>query len=520
MKIPIVTIVGRPNVGKSTLFNNISGRRIAITASESGTTRDRLFHKVNHPLIDFFLVDTGGLEFGKGNSSIEDDMQLQTRVAIDESDLILFVVDSHQPLAAEDFTAAGLLRKKAGNKPIILIANKCDRPLDESELAELYVLGIGEPRQVSALHKTGMDTLLWEITEGLKSKHFITKKDPAYRTLLAEERTYANIALVGKPNVGKSSLINAILNKEKLIVSSTPGTTRDSTDSQIMHGTKKYNFIDTAGLKRPGKSGTGIEKFSALRSMAAIERCDVALLVIDSSEPITHQDQAIANYIVDAGKGLFILANKWDIPNADEDPSDEVIESVRNSEDTPKADDNRWGKATHNVKNSKENARKSKSKKSEKEKRDEASEVEEARRNSYIRKLRYNFSFLPWAPVIFTSAITKKNIGHIFGQVDAILDERLKRITTAKLNQFMQQLIIEHRPTGKGRFNPRIYYITQPEVDPPHFLIFVNKKSAFHFSYIRYIENRLREKFSFAGTPIKLEYREKLLDSRGEPKRR
>lgn len=454
MKTPIITIVGRPNVGKSTLFNKIIGSRIAITTDEPGTTRDRIFYKVEHPKIDFFLVDTGGLDFGKGDNTIESDMQLQARVAIEEADLILFLIDSKTTLTGEDFKVADLLRKKAGSKPVFLVASKCDKNLEDAELAELYKLGLGEPHQVSALHRTGLDGLLGEIVETLRKRDFIMKDSPLDKLEDRMEERHRNIAIVGRPNVGKTSLINALLNKEKLIVSEIPGTTRDSTDSLIQHKDKNYNFIDTAGLKRPGKTKLGVERFSALRSMASIERCDVTLLVIDSSEPIGHQDQQIANYILKSGKGLIILANKWDL-------------------------------------------------------KDEDSPTEEKRKNAYIGKLKNKFVFLPWAPVIFTSAVTKKNLHQIFDQVEIILEERKKRITTSKLNNFVEQLVLDHAPTGKTPTKPRIYYITQAEVNPPHFIIFVNKKRAFHFSYLRYMENRIREKFKFIGTPIRLEYREK-----------
>ena len=453
MKIPIITIVGRPNVGKSTLFNKIIGSRVAITAEESGTTRDRLFHKVEHPAIDFFLVDTGGLEFGKGENTIEDDMQMQARIAMEEGDLILFVVDSKTGVHGQDQKAAEYLRKKI-QKPVLLVVNKCDQYLDDFKLAEFYSLGLGEPHQVSAIHKTGVEMLIDNIILTLKERHFITKDDKTYKKIMKWEEAHTQVAMVGKPNVGKSSLINAILNKDKLIVSEIPGTTRDSTDSLIKHKTKTYNFIDTAGLKRPGKTARGIEKFSALRSMASIERCDVALLVLDSSEPISHQDQAIASYVIEAGRGLIILVNKWDLKD----------------EDDPK---------------------------------------EEERRAVYISKLKHRFPLLSWAPVVFTSAVTKKNLHVIFEQIDLIIKEQKKRIPTAKLNNFLEQMVHEHPPTGKTKTKPRIYYITQAEVQPPKFLAFVNKKDAFHFSYARYVENRLREKFQFTGSPIKFEYREK-----------
>ncbi|MBN2307137.1 ribosome biogenesis GTPase Der [Candidatus Peregrinibacteria bacterium] len=461
MKTPIITIVGRPNVGKSTLFNKIIGSRIAITAEEAGTTRDRLFYKVLHPVIDFFLVDTGGLEFGKGENSIEDDMQTQARIAMEEGDLILFVVDAKDGVHGQDQKAAEYLRKNV-QKPVLLVVNKCDQFLDESKLAEFYSLGLGEPHQVSALHKTGIDMLVDNVTLSLRERHFITKEDKTYDKIIKWEEAHTQVAMVGKPNVGKSSLINAILNKDKLIVSEIPGTTRDSTDSLIKHEGKLYNFIDTAGLKRPGKTGKGVEHFSALRSMASIERCDVALLVIDSSEPISHQDQAIASYITEAGKGLMILINKWDIPLDDIDHSGEVKK-----------------------------------------------DAETAKRNVFITKLKHRFPFLSWAPVIFTSAVTKKNLHIIFEQIDLIINEQKKRIATAKLNTFLEQMVQEHPPTGKTKIKPRIYYITQAEIQPPTFVAFVNKRSAFHFSYARYIENRLRKEFQFTGVPIRFEYREK-----------
>lgn len=485
MKTPIVTIVGRPNVGKSTLFNKIAGSRIAITAKESGTTRDRIFYKVEHPTLDFFMVDTGGLEFGKGDTTIENDMQLQARVAIEEADLIILVIDSKDGLIGEDYKAADLLRKKAGKKPVFLVANKCDITLGDSMLADLYSLGIGEPIQISALHRTGIDMLLGQIVEKLKFQHFITKNDPEYTYELKLERAHRNVAMVGKPNVGKTSLINALLNKEKLIVSEIPGTTRDSTDSLILHKGKKYNFIDTAGLKRPGKTQMGIEKFSALRSMASIERCDISLLVLDSSSPISHQDQQISSYIQKSGKGLVILANKWDIPQ--EEAKQKDIEKIEKIEKIAES-------GAESLDAKKEATEKN---------------TERKLKDRYIARLKYKFPFLSWSPVVFTSAITKKNLHHIFEQVELIIKERNKRIPTAKLNNFVERLIIEHAPTGRTFIKPKIYYITQPEINPPHFVIFVNKKSAFHFSYRRYLENRIREKFEYTGTPIRLEYKEK-----------
>jgi GTP-binding protein len=458
MKTPLIAIVGKPNVGKSTLFNRIVGSRIAITADEPGTTRDRIFHKVEHHKIDFFLVDTGGLDFGKGETTIEGDIRLQAEVAVEESDIIIFVIDSKTSLNSDDFRAADMLRKKSNNKPIFIVANKCDKPFEKSELAELYSLGLGEPMQISATHGIGVSALVDNIIKTLKKLNFVFKDSKAHDDEVKIDEKHRNIAIVGKPNVGKSSLINALLNKNKLIVSAIPGTTRDSTDSFIKSNGKDYNFIDTAGLKRPGHTSLGVEKFSALRSMASIERSDVCLLVIDTSERLSHQDQQIANHVIDASKGLVILANKWDI------------------------------------------------------KEEDADEIE--RKGVFIRKLRSIFDFLPWVPVIFTSAVNRKNLNVIFDQVERILDERNKRISTSELNRFVEKLILDHPPTGKTRIRPKIYYITQAEVNPPLFKIFVNKEKAFHFSYLRYLENRLREKYGFTGTPIRLEYKEKIREER------
>jgi GTP-binding protein len=467
MKIPIVTIVGKPNVGKSMFFNRIVGSRLAITTEEAGTTRDRIFYRMDHPEMDFFLVDTGGLEFeSKADIDIEDNMQKQARIAIEESDLIIFMVNNKEDLTGGDFQTAELLRKETGNKPIILVANKCDNPVTEADLAHMYELGLGEPNPISALHNTGIEQLTNEIIKTLKDRHFLTKDSDEYKEADKFDHSHLNIALVGKTNVGKSSIINALLNQDKLIVSDTPHTTRDSTDSLIRHEGKDYNFIDTAGMRRKGKVGTGIEHFSVLRTISSIERCDVALLIIDSTQSITNQDQQIANTILTANKGLIVLANKWDIKD-DDSPSSE-------------GEDN--------------NPRKNE---------------EEERRTAYIDQLQRKFPFLSWAPVIFTSAVTKQNLSKIFEQIENIVGERQKRIPTGKLNHFIENAVEKHKPSGTKQINPKLFYVTQVEVNPPHFVFFVNKKKYFHFSYLRYLENRMREQFGFNGTPIKLGFQEK-----------
>ncbi len=455
MKIPIVTIVGKPNVGKSTFFNRLAGSRIAITNEEAGTTRDRIFYKMEHPEMDFFLVDTGGLEFEKkADLDIEDDIQKQARIAIDESDLIIFMVSQKEDLTGYDFKAAEHLRKESNKKTIILVSNKCDHPVTPDELASLYELGLGDPHPLSALHNTGIEGLMNDIVKHLKERHFLTKNSKAYKETEKFDESHLNIALVGKTNVGKSSIINALLNQDKLIVSHIPHTTRDSTDTLIRHEGKDYNFIDTAGMRRKGKVGRGIDHFSVLRALSSIGRCDVALLVIDSSKEISHQDQQIANTILKEGKGLILLANKWDLKK---DPD----------------------------------------------------QSEKERRAGYISHLQKKFQFLSWAPVIFTSAVTKKNLRQVFDQLKIIIKERHKRISTAKLNNFVEEMVEKHKPTGTKSVSPKLFYVTQTDVSPPRFVLFVNKKKYFHFSYLRYLENRLREQFGFTGTPLMMEYREK-----------
>jgi len=454
MKVPLVTIVGRPNVGKSTLFNRIVGKRVAIVSEVPGTTRDRLFHKVEHHEMDFFLVDTGGIEAEVGEKSIEGNIQKQSRIALEESDLILFIVDTKTDLLRDDFHAAELLRKVAGNKGVILVANKCDEKLGPAELAALYKLGLGNPLQVSGLHGQGIDLLFNQIIRHLKGRHFLTKDSLEYQKIHQLEERHLSLALVGKPNVGKSSAINALLNQEKLIVSEIPGTTRDSVDSIVQYNKKQYNLIDTAGLRRTKNVERGIEHYSVLRTLAAIERCDVVVLLLDSSEKVTDQDQQIANLILKSNKAAIILANKWDI------------------------------KVNPNM-------------------------TEEQRQSTYINYLQKKFGFMPWAPVLFTSSKTKKNLAEIFSLAESIGEERKKRIPTASLNHCIEDAMARHQPTGSKRFSPKIYYATQVAVDPPRFVLFVNKKRYFHFSYLRYLEKKIREKFGFNGTPIVLEYQEK-----------
>lgn len=454
-------------------FNRMIGSRVAIISEDAGTTRDRIFRKIEHPEMDFFLVDTGGLEFEtKADIDIEENMQKQARIAIEESDLVIFMISGNSDLTGNDFKAAELLRKASNKKPILLAVNKCDHPMDEVDLAYVFELGLGNPTAISALHNIGIDKLIDEIIRTLKNRHFLTKDSEQYKELIKSEESLLSVALVGKTNVGKSSLINALLNQEKLVVSATPHTTRDSTDSIVRHQGREYNFIDTAGMRSRGKIGKGIEHFSVLRTISSIERSDVAILVIDTSDELSHQDQQIARAILDAKKGLIILANKWDIPQCG-------TKAQGQSQNEPQ------------------------------ETKKESDESEQKRKSAYINRLQRKFPFLSWAPLIFTSAITKQNLTKIFDQIELIYKERQKRVPTARLNHFAEKIVEQHKPSGSGRISPKLFYVTQVDVNPPHFVFFVNKKKYFHFSYLRYMENKMREQFGFIGTPIVLGFKEK-----------
>lgn len=498
MKVPIVTIVGKPNVGKSMFFNRMAGSRVAIISEEAGTTRDRIFRKIEHPEMDFFLVDTGGLEFeSTADIDIEENMQKQTRIAIEESDLVIFMISGNSDLTANDFKAAELLRKASNKKSILLAVNKCDHPMSEADLAYVFELGLGNPISISALHNVGIDKLTDEIIETLKGRHFLTKNSEQYKELIKSEENILSVALVGKTNVGKSSLINALLNQEKLVVSATPHTTRDSTDSIVRHGGKDYNFIDTAGMRSRGKIGKGIEHFSVLRTISSIERCDVAILVIDTSEIISHQDQQIAKAILDANKGLIILANKWDIPQGGTKPQEQSQDLPQKINIFPQGSTKAQGQSQDELQET------------NKETKKESDESEQKRKSAYINRLQRKFPFLSWAPLIFTSAVTKQNLTKIFDQIELIYKERQSRIPTAKLNHFVEKIVEQHKPSGSRRISPKLFYVTQVDVNPPHFVFFVNKKKYFHFSYLRYLENKMREQFGFIGTPIVLGFKEK-----------
>ncbi len=441
-KKPIIAIVGKPNVGKSKLFNRLIGKRKSVVAKEAGTTRDRIYQKFNLEGYDLILVDTGGLEYGK-LENIEEEIQLQAKIAINDADIILFLIDISSELTIDDYNASDILRKSKKNT--IFIANKCDNKKLEESISEFYELGFGTPLAVSAIHNFGIDDLKDEILKELKElKIKKTKEDK-------KDQNQINICILGKPNAGKSSLVNALTGSEKVIVTDIPGTTRDSTDTEIVFDGKKFNLIDTAGLKRPGKTKIGIEKFSALRALQSIENSDIVVLLIDGELGITSRDSNIAEHALEQEKGLIIAINKID-----------------------------------------------------------TFEDKETEESFIIRKLKKKFAFIPWAPVVFISAKNKKNIDKILRLSEEIVEERKKRIPTAEFNSFMQKITQKHLPASTKIKKPKFMYGSQVEISPPKFTLFFRNAENMHFSYPRYLENEIRKEYGFNGTPINLKFKKDL----------
>ncbi len=436
----LIAIVGRPNVGKSTLFNRLLGKKLAIVAKEKGTTRDRITQNFECNGYETILIDTGGIESEK-KENIEKDVQLQAKIAIEDSDIIVLVVDLQESLTSEDFHAASLLKRT--KKPVLLLANKCDHPNMQDNVLGLYELGLGEPMEVSTIHNLGIEELKQEITNTLKKLKF--KKTSADQK---KEKDTTNICILGRPNAGKSSLINSIIGENRLIVSEIPGTTRDTVDIEVTHNDKKYNFIDTAGLKKPGKIKPGIEKFSALRCLSAIERSDIVVILLDGNEQISHQDSQIASFAVDSGKGIIIAVNKIDLLEDRNTKEDEII-----------------------------------------------------------KELQKKFMFILWAPVLFLSAKTKENIPELFSLAEEIKNEREKRINTGQLNSFMKKITFKHLPASTNVNKPKFLYASQVDINPPRFLMFFKNPANMHFSYPRYLENRIREEYGFLGTAIEIRFK-------------
>jgi GTP-binding protein len=432
MTKPIVAIVGRQNVGKSTLLNRLAGKRIAIVDDLPGTTRDRVMADVSLPGHEFTVVDTGGLELSP-DSAVAQGVNEQVMAALTEADAVIFLVDVRDGLVPVDLEIADRLRKTA--KPVVLVANKADNAKYEGGAVEFYELGLGEPVAISAYHGRGIAELLDRLTPLLPA--------PAPPSAVPEA---VGVAIVGRPNVGKSTLLNAVLGGERAIVDAVPGTTRDAIDTLVDFEGESVLLIDTAGIKRRGRIEGGVGRYSAIRALRAIERADVALLVLDAAELVTAQDMHIAGYIQQAAKGVIIIVNKWDL-------------------------------------------------------------IKTGSRDECSRYLKSQFRFVPYAPVMYTSAKMGWGVDKIMPQVRRIYRERLKRLSTAVVNSVVQQAVAAHSLPRKGNRQLKILYATQAEVNPPTFVFFVNYPQLMHFSYQRYLENRLRQSFGFEGTPIRFVFK-------------
>ena len=437
MAKPLVAIVGRPNVGKSMLFNKLTGHRTAIVEDTPGVTRDRIYGECDWNGRDFMLVDTGGIE-PSTDSEILLFMRRQAEIAIETADVIIMVTDVHTGVTAADQDIASMLLRS--RKPVCLAVNKCDSvgPTNP-DVYEFYSLGLGDPIEVSAVHGHGTGDLLDFCTD-----HFPEDDGEG------EDEDTVKVAIVGKPNVGKSSLLNKILGVERVIVSDMAGTTRDAIDSRFENEYGKYCFIDTAGMRRKSKVDDAIEKYSNLRSINAIERADVCLILIDANDGVTEQDTKIAGLAHEAGKASIIVVNKWDLVEKDDKTMDKMTE-----------------------------------------------------------KIRADLGYMPYAPVLFISALTGQRVDKLYELINSVNEQSCMRITTGMLNTILADATSRVQPpTDKGR-RLKIYYMTQISVKPPHFVIFCNDARLFHFSYQRYLENQIRAAFGLQGTPIKLTIRQK-----------
>lgn len=432
MKIPTVALVGRPNVGKSTIFNKLVGKKISIIEDTPGVTRDRIYGDVNYKDYKFHLIDTGGIDVSK--EVFNDEIKIQAEIAIDESDIVIFVVDGKEELNQNDFVIRDMLKK--ANKKVLLVANKIDNTKRNDNLYNFYELGFEEIIPVSGEHNIGIGTLLDKITEDFKPVNEEEKVDDIIR-----------FCIIGRPNVGKSSLVNALLNEEKAIVSNVAGTTRDAVDTPFVYNKKDFVAIDTAGIRKSGKIYENIEKYSVLRSMKAIERSNVCVLVINAEEGIIEHDKHIASYALEAGKPIVIVVNKWDL-------------------------------ATEEIK-------------------------------EFKQKVRNNFQFLSYVPIVFLSAKTKKRIHTLMPEIEKVYDNSKKEIKTSILNNVIRDAVMLNQPPSYKGQRLKIYFVSQNGIMPPKFVFNVNSKKLIHFSYERYLENKIRENFDLEGTPIILEFKNK-----------
>ncbi|MEW5956354.1 MAG: ribosome biogenesis GTPase Der [Chloroflexota bacterium] len=451
---PIVALVGRPNVGKSTLFNRLVEQRKAIVEDLAGTTRDRLYGDADWGGRDFMVVDTGGLDLEWANSSPPADseptgfqagassrlflreVRAQVEIAIAEAEVIIFLVDAEAGLTSADYEVAELLRRT--QKPVILAVNKADNQQRRQAAVDFYGLGLGDPLPISALHGTGTGDLLDVVVESLPMS--IAADDEADESI--------KIAILGRPNVGKSSLLNKLLGEERVIVSEVPGTTRDAIDTRIVFEGLELVLIDTAGIRRRGKIEPGVEKHSFLRTIKAVNRADVCLLLLDATQLVTAQDAHVAGYILQEAKSVVVVVNKWDAVEKD----------------------------TYTM-------------------------------NEFTKTIRANLKFLEYVPVLFISAKTGQRVNEVLHLALRVQEERLRRIPTGELNRLLRQAVDKHPPKGSQRQHLKFFYVTQAGVNPPTFVFFVNNHKLVHFTYQRYLENQLRENYGFVGTPLQMIFR-------------
>lgn len=430
MTKPVVAIVGRPNVGKSTIFNRIVGERVSIVEDIPGVTRDRIYSSAEWLTHDFNIIDTGGIEIG--DEPFLEQIRQQAEIAIDEADVIIFMTNGREGVTAADEQVAKILYKT--KKPVVLAVNKIDNPDMREMIYDFYALGFGEPWPISGSHGLGLGDLLDEC-----AKHFPKEDEEKYGDDVIK------FSLIGRPNVGKSSLVNAFLGQERVIVSNIAGTTRDAIDTPYAYDGQEYVIIDTAGMRKKGKIYETTEKYSVLRALRAIERSDVVLVVLNAEEGIQEQDKKIAGYAHEAGKAVIIVVNKWD-----------------------------------------------------------AIEKDEKTMNVFTQQIREHFLFLDYAPIIFVSANTKQRVHQILPIIQRVSENHAMRIQSSILNEVIEDSVARNpAPTDKGR-RLRIYYATQVAIKPPTFVVFVNEPELMHFSYERFLENRIRETFDFEGTPIRL----------------
>lgn len=428
---PIIAIVGRPNVGKSTLFNRLMGSRTAIVMDEPGTTRDRVYGDVDWDGTLLTIVDTGGLD-PHSSGDLAQEVQQQARLALEEADAILFLVDAQTAVTPLDEEVADLMRRQ--RRPLLLVANKVEGRTQEANVAEFHTLGLGDPITISAYHGSGIADLMERLLDLLPPQPILPATEPG-----------TQVAIIGRPNVGKSLLVNAILGQERVLVSPIPGTTRDAIDTPFRYQGAAFTLIDTAGIRRSGRVDRGVERFSVLRALRAVARCDVAVLVLDASEGITSQDTHIAGYAKESYKGLVVAVNKWDL----------------------------------------------------------AKELE-AERQTFASLVSSRLLFFPHAPVVFASAKLRQGIPELLNAIMKVQLARDTRVPTPAVNQCIRQALQSHQPASVHGRQLKVFYVTQPEVSPPTFVFFVNDPALLHFSYQRYLENRLREAFGFEGAALRL----------------